>query len=135
MDYFLRRTGIPANFGITVALGFIVGAAIAGQTFYMFTIDNLRQFAMLKAMGMGNLRIVGMVLLQAAVVGGRGYGLGIGSAATFGHLTSTSSKLAFYMPWQVLAGTAAAVVLMLIGSSALCLRRVLTVEPALVFQA
>jgi putative ABC transport system permease protein len=34
ISYYLRRTGIPVNFGITVALGFIVGAAVVGQTFY-----------------------------------------------------------------------------------------------------
>ena len=52
----LRKTGIPMNFGITVLLGFIVGTAIAGQTFYLFTIENLKQFGALKAMGVGNMR-------------------------------------------------------------------------------
>jgi putative ABC transport system permease protein len=31
IGYYLRRTGIPVNFGITVALGFIVGTAVVGQ--------------------------------------------------------------------------------------------------------
>ena len=44
IGYYLRRTGIPVNFGITVALGFIVGAAVVGQTFYIFVLENLRQF-------------------------------------------------------------------------------------------
>ncbi len=30
IDYFLGSTGIPVNFGITIALGFIVGVAVAG---------------------------------------------------------------------------------------------------------
>jgi putative ABC transport system permease protein len=30
--YFMKYTGIPLNFGIAVALGFLVGTAIAGQT-------------------------------------------------------------------------------------------------------
>ncbi|MFT3686834.1 MAG: ABC transporter permease [Phycisphaerales bacterium] len=42
--YFMKNTGIPINFGISVVLGFIVGTAIAGQTFYQFTSDNIRQF-------------------------------------------------------------------------------------------
>lgn len=42
--YYLAYTGIPVNFGITVSLAFIVGAVIAGQTFYLFTVENLRQF-------------------------------------------------------------------------------------------
>ena len=51
MKYYLKYTGIPINLGITTLLGFIVGTAIAGQTFYNFTIENLRQFGTLKAMG------------------------------------------------------------------------------------
>ncbi|HZZ73658.1 MAG TPA: ABC transporter permease, partial [Pirellulales bacterium] len=58
--YFMEKTGIPFNFGIVVALGFIVGAVISGQTFYMFTIENIKQFGALKAMGTSNLRIVRM---------------------------------------------------------------------------
>ena len=54
IDYYLRYTGIPFNFGITALLGFLVGTAIAGQTFYNFTLENLKQFGALKAMGMTN---------------------------------------------------------------------------------
>src|SRR5262249_47694396 len=67
--YYLERTGIPVNFGITVLLGFLVGTAISGQMFYTFTVENLKQFGALKAMGVSNLRIIGMSLLQALTVG------------------------------------------------------------------
>src|SRR5262249_9920928 len=51
VGFYLSYTGIPVNFGITVLLGFVVGVAIAGQTFYLFTVENLKQFGALKAMG------------------------------------------------------------------------------------
>jgi putative ABC transport system permease protein len=132
--YFVKRTGIVVNFAITVALGFIVGCAIAGQTFYTFTLENLNQFGSLKAMGVTNRRIVGMVLLQALVVGLIGYGLGVGLAAGFGQLATSGSRLAFYMPWQVLAGTALAVGLIVTLSSLLSVYKVLVLEPAVVFR-
>ena len=44
INYYMTRTGIPINFGTTVLLGFLVGTAIAGQTFYTFTVENLKQF-------------------------------------------------------------------------------------------
>jgi putative ABC transport system permease protein len=137
IGYFMRNTGIPINFGITVALGFIVGAAIAGQTFYLFTLDNLKQFGGLKAMGATNLRLVGMILSQAAVVGVVGYGLGIGMAAAFFVVTGRAPNPALwgmYLPWQVAAITAAAVLFIVIASSLLCIRRVLVLEPAEVFK-
>jgi putative ABC transport system permease protein len=132
--YYMQRTGIPINFGITVLLGFIVGTAIAGQTFYLFTVENIRQFGALKAMGTSNLRIVGMVMLQALQVGVIGYGLGVGGAALFGWFTKYNSKLAFLMPWQILVITALAVLLIIVLSSLLSVRKVLVVEPAIVFK-
>jgi putative ABC transport system permease protein len=137
--YYLQRTGIAINFGITVALGFIVGAAIAGQTFYLFTIENLRQFGALKAMGVSNTRILGMSFLQAIVVGALGYGVGVGGAAIFGwfFIFVTASRgvpPAFFMPWQIFAGTAVAVVLIVFAASLVSIRRVLVLEPAVVFR-
>ena len=137
INYFLKRTGIPINFGITVVLGFVVGSAIAGQTFYLFTIENLKQFGSLKAMGVSNLRLVGMILLQAFTVGAMGYCLGMGLAAFFGMMMGELVKSvppAFYMPWQVLAVSAAAVFLISIVASLLSIRRVVVLEPAVVFK-
>jgi putative ABC transport system permease protein len=133
--YFLGSTGIPVNFGITVVLGFIVGVAIAGQTFYLFTVENLKQFGALKAMGVSDGRLVGMILLQAAVVGGIGYGTGMGVAAVFFESTKNIAHLrGFYLPWQVMAGTGLAVALIVALSSLLSIRRVLVLEPAVVFR-
>lgn len=132
--YFVKRTGIVINFAITVGLGFLVGCAIAGQTFYTFTLENLPQFGSLKAMGVTNLRIVGMVLLQAMVAGLIGYGLGVGAAALFGQLMSVSSRLAFLMTWQILAGTAAAVAIIVVLSCLMSVYKVLVLEPAAVFR-
>ncbi len=122
------------NFSITVALGFIVGCAIAGQTFYSFTLENLNQFGSLKAMGVSNRRIVGMVLFQGLVAGALGYCLGVGLAALFGEVVPLFSRLAFLMPWQVLAGTAAAVGVIVVGASLVSVIKVLRLEPAVVFR-
>ncbi|HEX3602193.1 MAG TPA: ABC transporter permease [Lacipirellulaceae bacterium] len=135
MWYFMKKTGIPFNFGITVALGFIVGTAIAAQTFYLFTIENIKQYGALKAMGAGNWTLMGMILLQAMLVSLIGFGLGIGAATWFGKIaTSPGSRLAFYMPPEVFVGTALAVGAISVLSSLLSMQRVMVVEPAVVFQ-
>jgi putative ABC transport system permease protein len=132
--HYLTKTGIPLNFGITVFLGFLVGTAIAGQTFYLFTVENIRQFGALKAMGTSNWTILGMVLAQAAQVGLVGYGVGVGCAALFGWVSRNFSRLSFFMPWQVLAITAAAVFVIVLVASLLSIRKVLVVDPAIVFR-
>lgn len=61
VDFIIQNTGIPLNFGITVALGFIVGVAIVGLTFSLFIRDNIKQFGALKAIGVTNAKIRRMV--------------------------------------------------------------------------
>jgi putative ABC transport system permease protein len=137
IDYYMKRTGIPINFGITVMLGFVVGCAIAGQTFYLFTIENLKQFGSLKAMGVSNLRIVRMVMLQALVVGVIGYGIGIGGAAGFGVVFTEfvkSTPPAFYFGWQIPAITAGAVGVIITVAALMSLKRVLFLEAGVVFR-
>jgi putative ABC transport system permease protein len=135
INYFLGSTGIPVNFGITIALGFIVGAAIAGQTFYLFTLENLKQFGSLKAMGVRNGRIVRMILLQATSIGLLGYGIGIGLTALFFEYTSQITHLAgLFLYWQAMAGVAGAVLIIIVLASLMSVRRVLVLEPAVVFR-
>lgn len=136
IGYYLRRTGIPVNFGITVALGFIVGAAVVGQTFYIFVLENLRQFGALKAMGVANGTILRMVLLQAMVVAGIGYAIGIGLCTGFFEITSRVSinLRGFELPWEVAAGTACTVVVIIAIASFASLRKVMVVDPAIVFR-
>ena len=140
IKYYLIYTGIPINFGITVFLGFLVGTAIAGQTFYNFTIENLKQFGALKAMGASNLRIVAMILLQAAVAGVLGYGMGVGLSTLFGWEAATGwqgqpTELAYFTPWQLLPTAAVAIILICVLASLLSVQRVIRLEPAIVFRS
>lgn len=132
-NYFMKNTGIPINFGISVTLGFIVGAAIAGQTFYNFTLENLRQFGVLKAMGTSNWTLLRMILLQAILVGSIGYGLGVGLTALFGHLMR-HSILAFKFPWQLLIFSGAGISLICVFAAFISIIKVMRLEPAIVFK-
>ena len=131
--FFMKYTGIPINFGISVLLGFLVGTAIAGQTFYNFTLDNLRHFGALKAMGAGNGTLLKMILLQSLIVGVVGYGIGVGLAALIG-FSSRNTELSFLLPWQLLVITAVAVLVICAFASLLSIRKVMKLEPAIVFK-
>lgn len=133
VDFILKETGILINFGMAVALGFAVGALVAGQMLYNFTLDNLRYYGALKALGTTDARLMGMVLLQASVVGVIGYGIGVGMAAGLGTVVAKGG-LAFLLPWQILVITAVAILLICLAAAALCLNRVLKLEAAAVFK-
>ena len=134
--HYVTRTGIPVNFGITVALGFIVGAAVVGQTFFIFVLENQRQYAALKVMGVSNLAVLRMVLLQALTVAAVGFAIGIGIAALFFESTSRTvvNLRGFFLPWQVMVATAAAVVVIILVASLASIARVLRLDPAMVFR-
>jgi putative ABC transport system permease protein len=135
IGYYIRNTGLPINFGLTVAIALIVGTVVAGQTFYIFTIENLKQFGALKAIGTTNVRIIGMILLQALVVGVIGYALGMGLTTSFFTVTERmEATRGVFLLWEVLEGTAAVDLLIVLVASFLSIRRVLVLEPAIVFR-
>jgi len=132
--YYIHNTGIPINFGLTVGIALIVGTVVAGQTFYLFTLENLKQFGALKAMGTTNLRLVGMILLQALIVGAIGYAIGMGLCATFFIVTRSDATRGFFMFWQAMAGTCGVVLFIIMVASLMSIRKVLMLEPAMVFR-
>lgn len=133
--YYIKNTGIPINFGITVVIALVVGTVVAGQTFYLFTIENLKQFGALKAIGVTDLRIVGMILMQAAIVGAVGFGLGIAMTAGFFEATKDNLDLrGFRLLKEIIWGTAGAVAGIVVLASIVSVRRVVVLEPAVVFR-
>lgn len=136
VQYIIDNTGIPINFGITVALGFIVGVAIVGLTFSLFIRDNIKQFGALKAIGVTNGKIRLMVAAQSGMVGLIGYGLGIIMAVMFiyGGASGSDAFKGFFTPWQIPVITAAVVIVMILLTGLIALRTVLKTEPAEVFR-
>jgi putative ABC transport system permease protein len=134
--YYLRNTGIPVNFGITITIALIVGTVVAGQTFYIFTIESLKQFGVLKAVGVTNWRLTGMILLQACLVGIIGFSIGTGLCAAFFLVTGKLllQTRGFILLWQSAVGTGVLILLIVIVASLLSIRRVVVLEPAMVFR-
>jgi putative ABC transport system permease protein len=133
INYYVKNTGIPINFGMAVGLGFLVGVAIVGQTFYSFIIDNMRYLGILKAMGASNGLLFTMILLQTTVVGGLGCGIGMG-IASLTSILSKNSELAFLMPWQIPALTVLATGLITLLTTMFSVWKVVRLEPGIVFR-
>lgn len=131
--FYIENTGIPINFGIAVSLGLLIGAVITGFMFYSFIADNIRYLGTLKAMGATDATLMNMVLVQALIVGTIGFGLGAGLASLFGAAVK-GSPLAFLIPWQLLVVSGSAVTVICLLAAMLSMRRVMTLEPAMVFK-
>jgi putative ABC transport system permease protein len=131
----VNNTGIPVSFGTVIALGVMVGISVVGLMFNLFVLENLRHFAVLKAIGLKNSRLLGMVMLQALVVGFVGYSIGLGGAAMFFEFAGRNPNFTgFYLPWQIGLGSGAVAAGIIFLASLLALRRVMVIEPAIVFR-
>jgi len=136
IDFIMDNSGIPINFGITVVLGVIVGVAIVGLTLSLFLRDNIKQFGALKAIGVTNRKIKGMVAAQSFLVTLIGYGLGLVMATAFigfGAANSDAFK-GFYVPWEIPLITLGLVLAIVGLTSRIAMRSVLNTEPAEVFR-
>jgi putative ABC transport system permease protein len=84
-------------------------------------------------MGASDFMLLRMILLQAAMVGAIGYGLGVGFATCMGFL-SGHTELSFRLPWQLLCISAVAVMMICAISAVVSMWRVVRLEPAIVFK-
>jgi putative ABC transport system permease protein len=133
--WYVRNTGIPISFGTTVVIGFIVGIAIACQTFYAFVLDNLKHLGALKAMGMSNFRLALMLLLQAVTVGVVGFGIGLLATSGFAWNAIERQQPPFYMPWIIPVVAFGVIQLICVFAALMGIVRLSLYEPAQVFRA
>lgn len=134
-QYFIRNQPPFMVFGLSTVVAFVVGGMIAGLIFYNFTLDNLRYFGVMKAMGATNAVLRRMVMVQAFTVGAIGYGIGIGAACLFSLVIGRSGRFVPQIPLALLAASAAAVVVLCILASLVGLRRISRLEPAAAFKS
>jgi putative ABC transport system permease protein len=133
--WYVKNTGIPISFGTTVVIGFIVGVAIACQTFYAFVLDNLKHLGALKAMGMSNFRLSVMLLVQSFTVGMIGFGLGLLATAGFAMGALENGQPPFFMPWQIPVAAFAVIQVICMLAALMGIVRLSLYEPAMVFRA
>jgi putative ABC transport system permease protein len=135
ISWIVRNTGIPASFLTTIVLGFVVGIAVSGQTFYSFVLEHLRHLGALKAMGATNATLARMLLLQSLLVGLVGYGVGVGLTSVFGFIVLKHSQPPFLMPWQLPVITLGVILFICAFAAMLGIRKVAKIEPAIVFRS
>lgn len=133
-DFILDRTGILINFGITIALGFVIGLLVSGLLLYLFTAENMRYFGTLKAIGADNRVLVTMLIVQILTVALLGIGIGLGLACLSGVLLANVG-LAFTITWQVVVIATLGVLACCSVAGLMSIRRVMRIEPAVVFRS
>jgi putative ABC transport system permease protein len=125
---FFLKTGILINFGLSVALGIIIGFSIAGQIFYIMTLQNLKYYALIKALGGNQSMISQMIIVQVLLVGLIGFLLGTGATMIWGYAVRDTT-LAFLFPWELLLFTSLIVLIICFFTAGLSIRKVFMTDP------
>jgi putative ABC transport system permease protein len=132
--YWLFTTGAGIALLVGALLGLVVGVVIVGQTIYATTLDHLRDFGILKAIGASDSYVYGVIIHQAVISAVIGYALGIG--AGFGVLRLSRRAGAFIMtPWELVLSMFVLALLMCIGASLISIHKVTRLDPAMVFKS
>jgi putative ABC transport system permease protein len=132
LRYFQKRTPVGVVFGMGTVLAALIGAGIVGVTLYSSVVDRLREFGTLKAIGASRENLLQLLGAQAALFSAVGYPLGLLVFALVRHLSGPSVSMP--APLWLLSSVAAATLLVCGAASAVAIRRVLRVEPAIVFR-
>ncbi len=130
--YWLKTTGIGSALIFVAVLGLIVGTVIVGQTLFSLVRERERELATLRALGFSSKELAGFVAWQAGLLCVFGIGGGTWISMIICEQASTSRLMMVLAPRTVASG-AALLVLMCVVASIVGVRRVMKLDPAIVF--
>jgi putative ABC transport system permease protein len=132
--YWISQTGAGGAILMAALLGFFIGLAIVSQAIYATTMENIEEFATLKAIGGSRQFITGIIVVQSLMCGVCGYVLGTLITAPMVKV-ATSSIPWVYTSWWLPVVTLIPTLGMCVLASILSVKAALRVEPARVFRA
>jgi putative ABC transport system permease protein len=133
-QWMIYNSPIPFVVGLIVGIGFVIGIGVSGQTFYTFVLENTRHLGALKAMGASNLKLAGMILAQAGIVGFIGFGIGVGVMSAF-FSALPEGRVPLLLMWPVPVIVFVAIKLICVVAALFSIWRVARIEAAIVFRA
>jgi putative ABC transport system permease protein len=131
--YWMFTTGAGVAVLLAAVLGLVVGFVIVTQTIYATTMDHIREFGTLKAMGAPNLYIYKVIMKQALMSGAIGYVLGM-IVGLLVERASQSGGAAIIIPWQMSLGLFFLTLFMCCGAALVSVNKVTRLDPAIVFK-
>jgi putative ABC transport system permease protein len=129
---FKTRAGIAL--GVAAALGLLVGAVVASQTLYAATVASLKEYAVLRALGIPRWRMGTAVLAQSFWVGVIGIALALPVIYLVGELTDAIGGAKVHLPYWLVGGTSVITMVMAMVSGLAALRSLRMIEPAVLLR-
>lgn len=131
--YWMFTTGAGVAVLIAAVLGLVVGFVVVAQTIYATTMDHIREFGTLKAIGAPNSYVYRVIMKQAAISAVIGYVLGMIVSVFVVH-GSEKGGAAILMPTPMAVGMFFLTLAMCIGAALVSINKVTRIDPAMVFK-
>ncbi len=131
--YWMFTTGAGVAVLLAALLGLVVGFVVVAQTIYATTMDHLREFGTLKAMGAPNSYVYKVIIKQAAISAVIGYFLGMIVSVFVVH-ASQKGGAAILMPTPMAIGMFFLTLFMCVGAALVSINKVTRLDPAMVFK-
>ncbi len=131
--YWMFTTGAGVAVLLAAILGLVVGFVVVAQTIYATTVDHLREFGTLKAMGAPNSYVYKVIIKQAALSALMGYVLGMIVSFFVVH-ASQRGGAAILLPAPMAVGMFFLTLVMCIGAATVSINKVTRLDPAMVFK-
>lgn len=133
-SYWSSRTGVGAGFFTTAVLGIIVGFVVVGQILYSGTLQYIREYGTLKAMGAKNSAVVKVILSQAMISAALGFAVGAPLAMGM-RAAMKGANLTVALSSELYIATLIITAVMCAFAALLSIVKVLRLDPASVFKA
>lgn len=132
-DFWDRVAPIGTVFYIGVVMGFIVGGVICYQVLFSDVSDRIGEFATLKAMGYSNFRLFRVVVMQGVYLALLGYAAGFGVSLALFRWVHAATGLPMDLSRNDPTAILILSVVMCVASGAYAARKLLSVDPAQLF--
>jgi putative ABC transport system permease protein len=129
----LKTSGIAISFGTLIFFALIVGVVIIGLTLYSATIDRIKDYGTLKAIGANNTYIRKLILTQALIIGLLGFTFGTIFVELFRNGIAKTGTMFNYPLWLRFVFFGITILIALLGSL-FAIKRITKLEPAQVFR-
>lgn len=133
-NYWIVSTGVGLNAYLTALLGCLVGVVVVAQTLYTSTMEHLKEFGTVKAIGGSNADIYRILARQAAIAALNGFV--VGTAMAFALVPfAAQADLKLILPLPLVAKVGMGTLLLCLGAAMLSFRKVASIDPGLVFRS
>ncbi|HEX2835108.1 MAG TPA: ABC transporter permease [Thermoanaerobaculia bacterium] len=132
-SYWIDSTGLGLNMYITVFLGCLVGIVVVAQTLYTSTMEHIREFGTVKAIGGGNGEIYRILGKQATIAAVAGFALGALQAFALRPVMA-KIDLKLIIPTELYIAVLLGAIALCLSAAVISFRKVATIDPALVFR-